>query len=199
MKTWITLFTLVIALPFTKARAETPPATGQTAAPVKTPTVQRPQVVEVTFGNAQLFAHQSVLRVSGQPKEQVVPVTSALLMIEWLMRDRLSLLGLFNLPLATQKIFVDGQIREEFNAPSVAAGVRLTAVRLDLFVDSRLELQLATLAGVTLGSRDGDKVFPMVAGRLHFANHAGFALYLGGAFAFKKDTMALLYGIGHRF
>lgn len=199
MKTWMTLPTLAVALAGTSAFADGPPAAGQTVPIGRTPPVKRPQVVEVTFGSAQLFAHQSVLRIGGQPKEQIVPVTSALLMIEWLMRDRFSLISLFNLPLATQKIFVDGQIREEFNAPSVAAGARITAVRLEVFVDSRLELQLAALAGVTVGSRDGDKIFPMAAGRLHFANHAGFALYLGGAFAFKKDTMALLYGIGHRF
>jgi len=58
---------------------------------------------------------------------------------------------------------------------------------------------VAALAGITLGRQYGDKLFPLVAGRLHFANESGFALDMGGAYAFHKDAAALLYGIGHRF
>jgi hypothetical protein len=77
--------------------------------------------------------------------------------------------------------------------------VRASALSIEVFAASRLELQLAARAGVTIGSSSGDVVVPLAAGRLHFANQAGFALYLGAAFAFRRDTVALLYGIGHRF
>lgn len=178
--------------------AQTLPATPCAPASCRPPAPSGEQRLEVTFGSAQLFNHQSVLS-AGRIEEQIVPVTSALFMVEWLLHDRLSLLTLFNLPLTTQKTVVDGMIQEEFVAPSVALGLRVSALRFDVFAGSRLEVQLAALGGVTVGSTSGDQIFPLAAGRFHFASSGGFALYLGGAFAFQRDTVAILYGIGHRF
>lgn len=171
-----------------EARPEPPPAPPP-----------RPHVLEVTFGASQLFNRQSIITKNGVVEEQVIPVSAALLMVEWLFHLRLSLLGLFNLPLDTQKVVIDGEAREEFVAPSLGLGVRGSALSVEVFAASRLELQLAALAGVTIGSSSGDVIFPLAAGRLHFHNQSGFALYLGGAYAFRRDTVALLYGIGHRF
>ncbi|MFT3921264.1 MAG: hypothetical protein QM778_01890 [Myxococcales bacterium] len=120
-------------------------------------------------------------------------------MLEWLAHPRIAVSSLFNLPLTTQKTVVDGALREEYVAPSVALGVRATALSIEVFEASHLELQFAALGGITIGSRSGDLVFPLAATRIHFSNPGGFALYLGTAFAFRKDTVALLYGIGHRF
>jgi hypothetical protein len=178
--------------------AQAQPSTACAPASCRPPAPGHEHRLEVTFGSAQLFNHQSTL-TAGRIEEQIVPVTSALFMIEWLLHDRLSVLTLFNLPLTTQKTVVDGMIQEEFVAPSVALGLRVSALRFDVFAGSRLELQLAALGGVTVGSSSGDQVFPLAAGRLHFASSGGFALYLGGAFAFQRDTVAILYGIGHRF
>lgn len=178
--------------------APTLPSTPCVPASCRSPAPSAEHRLEVTFGSAQLFNHQSIL-TAGRIEEQIVPVTSALFMVEWLLHDRLSVLTLFNLPLSTQKTVVDGMIQEEFVAPSVALGLRVSALRFDVFAGSRLEVQLAALGGVTVGSSSGDQVFPLAAGRLHFASSAGFALYLGGAFAFQRDTVAILYGIGHRF
>jgi len=178
--------------------AQALPSTPCAPASCRPPATSGEQRLEVTFGSAQLFNHQSVL-TAGRIEEQIVPVTSALFMIEWLVHDRLSVLSLFNLPLTTQKTVVDGMIQEEFVAPSVALGLRVSALRFDVFAGSTLELQLAALGGVTVGSSSGDQVFPLAAGRFHFASSGGFALYLGGAFAFQRDTVAILYGIGHRF
>ena len=160
---------------------------------------QTRQTIEVTFGSSQLFNHQSILAKSGRVESEIIPVTSALLMLEYLAHPRISVIQLFNLPLTTQKTVVDGQLREEFVAPSVALGARVTALSFEVFAESHLELQFAALGGFTLGSRSGDVVFPLAASRIHFSNGSGFALYLGTAFAFRKDTVALLYGIGHRF
>jgi hypothetical protein len=159
----------------------------------------REHVIEVTFGSSQLFIHQSILNKSGNVAREIIPVTSALIMIEWLFLRRFSLLSLFNLPLVTEKTVVDGQAREKFVAPSLATGLRFSAIRLDVFAHSKLEFQVAALVGFTLGGTDAAPVFPMAAGRIHFSNQAGFALYLGTAFAFQKDTVGVFYGIGHRF
>jgi hypothetical protein len=178
------------------ARAEQAPAAP--AAPAAAAPPPR-QYLEVTFGNSQLFAHQSFLGAAGTTREEIIPVPSALLMIEWLWHERFSALTFVNFPLDTQKVVVNGAVQESYDAPSLAVGIRVTAIRFEVFTASRLELQLAALGGVTVGSENGDKVFPLAAGRIHFCNRDGFALYLGGAFAFHKDTAALLYGIGHRF
>jgi len=185
---------LALTLCSGSARAEAPTPSPAPAAPI-----EERQTIEVTFGSAQLFNHQSILAKSGHVEREIIPVSSALLMFEWLFHDRFSMLSLFNLPLTTQKTVVDGQVREEFVAPSLALGARVAALRLEVFAQSRLELQLAALCGLTLGSRSGDLVFPLAAGRIHFSNQRGFALYVGTAFALRKDTVALLYGIGHRF
>jgi hypothetical protein len=187
------LFVLALICANLARAQEAPPAAQPKAA------APRRQVIEVTFGAAQLFNRQSIVEENGRLEEQVIPVSSALLMFEWLFHARFSALALFNLPLDTQKTVVDGESRDEFVAPSLSLGVRASALSIEVFAASRLELQLAALAGVSIGSSSGDVVFPLAAGRLHFANQAGFALYLGGAFAFRRDTVALLYGIGHRF
>jgi hypothetical protein len=174
----------------------TPPAPTCNCASKKLPD---PHVVEITFGSSQLFAHQSILGKGGEVKEHVIPVTSALMMAEWLMHPRLSLLSIFNLPLVTQKIIVDGAISEQYVAPSVAAGLRFSVLRMDIFRASQLDLQVAGLGGITIGSQNGDVLFPLVAGRIHLSNRDGFALYFGSAYAFQKDTVAVLYGIGYRF
>jgi hypothetical protein len=187
------------------ARAEAPAAPAPPPAPpvnrcacAETP-ARRPPVIEITFGSSQLFAHQSIAAKAGTVEESVIPVTSALVMVEWLLRPRLSVLSMFNLPLVTQKIFVNGEIREEYVAPSIALGARISAVQMEIFAATRLEVQLAALAGVTIGSQSGDVLFPLAAGRLHLSNRDGFALYFGAAYAFQKDTVAVLYGIGYRF
>ena len=208
----VALVSLVIAatsLRPTEARAETParpaaPGTPATPPPVNPcacaePPAPRPPKLEITFGSSQLFAHQSIAGKAGGVEENVIPVTSALMMVEWLLRPRLSVLSMFNLPLVTQRIFVNGEIREDYVAPSIALGARLSALRLEIFSDTRLELQLAALAGVTIGSQNGDVIFPLAAGRVHLSNRDGFALYFGAAYAFQKDTVAVLYGIGYRF
>lgn len=159
----------------------------------------REHVIEVTFGTAQLFNRESVSTDSGSVDGEVIPVSSALLMTEWLFMPQLSLVGLATLPLEEQAVLVDGELRYEFAAPSLALGVRGTLYGFQAFWDSTVELQLAAFGGRTLGSSSGDRFFPLLAGRLHVRTREGFALYIGGAYAFERVTAALIYGIGHRF
>ncbi len=156
-------------------------------------------VLELTFGNAQLFFTQSMLTPSGEIQDKIIPVTAALIMAEWLAHPRVSALSLVALPLEPQATVVDGEVREEYVAPSIALGARFSAFSFDVFRESALELQIATLAGRTMGSLRGDRFYPLIAGRLHFHTGSGFTLYLGNAYAFAEGTHSLLYGIGHRF
>lgn len=156
-------------------------------------------VLELTFGSAQLFFTQSLLTPSGELKDEIIPVTAAMLMAEWLAHPRFSVLTLFALPLEPQATVVDGEVREEYVAPSLALGVRGSLFSFDVFRESAMELQLAAMAGRTLGSLQGDRFYPLVAARLHFHTAEGFTLYLGNSYAFAEGTHSVLYGIGHRF
>lgn len=189
----------LVALTAAVARADTPEELPVGPACTCAPPPETRPVLEITFGSSQLFDHQSLLTNSGRVERRVIPISSALLMIEWLFHERFSVLSLFNLPLTTAKVVANGESREEFVAPSLALGVRASLLRIQVFKASHLELQAAALGGLTLGSTSGDVVFPLAAGRIHFSNPRGFALYLGSAFAFRKDTVAVLYGIGYRF
>lgn len=156
-------------------------------------------VLELTFGSAQLFFTQSMLTPVGEIQDKIIPVTAALIMAEWLAHPRLSVVGLVALPLETQSTVVDGEVREEYVAPSLAVGLRFSAFSFDVFRESALELQIAAMAGRTAGSLSGDRFYPLVAGRLHFHTGSGFTLYLGNGYAFAEGTHSVLYGIGHRF
>src|SRR5690606_719619 len=141
----------------------------------------------------------SGLSPSGQIQDQIIPVTAALLMAEWLAHPRISVLSLVALPLETQATVVDGEVRSEYVAPSAAIGARVSLFSFDVFRESAMELQLALMGGRTLGSVSGDRFFPLVAGRLHFHTGEGFTLYLGNGYAFAEGTHSVIYGIGHRF
>lgn len=156
-------------------------------------------VLELTFGSAQLFFTQSLRTPTGGVDSQVIPVTAALFMAEWLALPRLSMLTLVGIPLETQSTVVDGELRDEYVAPSAALGARVTLFSFDIFRESALELQLACLGGRTLGSLSGDRFYPLVASRLHFHTGEGFTLYLGNGYAFAEGTHSVIYGIGHRF
>lgn len=156
-------------------------------------------ILELTFGNAQLFFTQSLLTPSGEVRDEIIPVTAALLMAEWLAHARFSVLSMVALPLEAQATVVDGEVREEYVAPSIALGVRGSLFSFDIFRESALEFQLAAMVGRTLGSISGDRFYPLVAGRLHFHTDEGFTLYVGNGYAFAEGTHSVLYGIGHRF
>lgn len=186
--------------PTATATPQASPQAGANALPAnKTTPRLDDHVLELTFGNAQLFFTQSLLTADGQVRDQIIPVSAALLMAEWLIIPRLSVIGLVALPLETQATVVDGEARQEFVAPSAAAGARLSLFSFDVFKESAVEMQLAAMVGRTLGSLGGDRFYPLVAARLHFHTSSGFTLYLGNGYAFAEGTHSVIYGIGHRF
>jgi hypothetical protein len=103
-----------------------------------------------------------------------------------------------NLPLGSARtVLVDGTIKDEYAPASTLLGLVGTVARWDIRRNSRLEIQLGALAGRVLVS-DG-RYFPLTVARVHILQNQGFGLYIGTAFAFRVDTLALIYGAGHRF
>ncbi len=154
-----------------------------------------PRLWEFSFGTSQLFSGQLVEDLSID--QELLPTTSALFIGERLIARRWSLVGLFNLPLTPTRRVVDGELRSEFAAPSLAFGATWTPLMWGFMDKSRFEIQLALVGGGVL--KPGGDIFPLTAVRLRLLQDEGFALYLGAAFAFRVDTLALIYGVGHRF
>jgi hypothetical protein len=152
--------------------------------------------VEVSFGQAQLYISEYS---GGRSEEPLVPVSSALFLGEFLVSERFSAVALVNLPTTSHRTLVDGDVVEDYAAPAVALGVRASPLKQLVIRGAELELQVALLVGRTINSQEGDRFFPLLTTRVHFATPDGFTLYLGGATAFVKDTTALIYGVGHRF
>lgn len=156
--------------------------------------------LEISFGSSQLFIKQSIYGSASRLEQRVVPVTAALFLFEYLFLESFSAALVFNLPLETQRTLEpDGTIREEYAAPVLLTGVTWAPASFEFFKASRLEPQFAAQVGTTLGSELGDTVFPMVTSRMHFVSKQGFTLYLGASWAFQKETLALIYGLGYRF
>ena len=148
---------------------------------------------EFSFGTSQLFnAPNTELEL-----KNALPTTSALFIAERFMSQHFGLVGLFNLPLTAERQIVDGELIARFAAPSVALGGTWTPLAWDFRETSRFEIQFALMGGAVLAPRG--RFFPLMAARLHLLQDEGFALYAGTAFAVRVDTLALIYGIGHRF
>ncbi len=153
-----------------------------------------PTNVEVSFGTSQLFDSEQELT----PGADILPTTSALFIGEYALSMRWNVVGFFNLPLSSNRtITEDGRLKERFAAPALAVGALWTPLIWDFRPTSRLELQTALLGG-WVTQRNG-RFFPLGAVRLHMVQDEGFALYVGTAVAFRIDTAALIYGVGHRF
>ncbi len=55
-------------------------------------------VLEISFGSAQLFIEQPLTGAENAANSAVIPVASALVLVEWLAHPRLGVATLFNLP-----------------------------------------------------------------------------------------------------
>jgi hypothetical protein len=101
--------------------------------------------------------------------------------------------------LTTEKTIQDGVILEERVAPSTGLGGRFSLLQFDFRPRAILDLQATILVGRTIGSTQGDIFFPLLGGRVHVSRPTGFGMYLGLTWAFQKETLALFYGVSHRF
>ena len=157
------------------------------------------QILEISFGQSQLFIEPTQRQLESNSTVERLPTTSALFLAEWLFSEQMSLMGAFTLPLNTQQILIDGELYHEKAAPTASLGLRWSMLTLDVRKDTRFELQLAGLVGTSIGSQLGDLIFPTLGSRLVLLRLDGFGLYVGSTWSFRRDTFALIYGIGHRF
>jgi len=149
---------------------------------------------ELSFGTSQLFSSGFL---EDDQQGETLPTTSALFISEYFFSKRWGFVALFNLPLTPERTLRNGEVISRFAAPTLAAGLEWTPLSWDVREASRLEVQFALMGGAVLAP--SGRFFPLSALRLHLLQNEGFALYVGTAFAFRLDTLALIYGIGHRF
>jgi hypothetical protein len=148
---------------------------------------------ELSFGQSQLFDIPP-LEVASR---DAIPTTSAVFIYEHFLPWELHIVSLFNLPLSTTKVLTDTGVVERFAPPSLAFGLAWSGPGFAVKEFVRVEVQLGLLGGAVL-SRTG-RFFPLGSVRVAIRRTDGFGLYIGAAGAFRVDTVALVYGVGHRF
>ncbi len=154
--------------------------------------------IEVSFGNSELFSGGLDEVIAGD-LGSYVPARSALFLLERLFNERWSAVVAINMPLTAQPILVDGVLTQHSIAPSYLMGARWSPFVYEIETRAVFELQLATLLGRTFGSEEGDIFFPLVGVRTHISRPDGFAMYLGVMSSLRRETLALIYGVGNRF
>lgn len=158
-----------------------------------------PAQLEFSFGTAQKFFDQSVYEPGGFVSTRTLPVTTLLILGEWLMHPRASVMVHFDLPLEPRIRIADGEPTREYVAPSLSGGIRASAFTFRVLDQTRIEWQFAFLMGSTLADIGRETVFPTLGWRLHLRNKEGLTLYAGATFEFMLNRAALIYGVGQRF
>lgn len=158
--------------------------------------------IEVSFGFA-LMNIDSAFKTEKINDQEVrkYPVPSSCFLLEWLGFDRVTFGGMVNIPVNTSKEKSGNSVEEKNVATALGAGFTLIPLRFEPFSFSSFELQTGILGCTTVNSTSsrGNFIFPMTFFRFRVIARGGFSLYLGLSYAFQKDTLALLYGVGHRF
>jgi len=152
--------------------------------------------LEFTFGSTMVIVDQALF---GQTQERILPVKGSLFLGEYLWKPKLSVAGFVNVPTTPIRKLVDGDIVEQHSAGAVAAGFAFAPIEPQVSERATFKPQVALFGGRTFRSTRGDEWFPMAAVKLNMSTFEGFTMYVGGAYAFREDTLAVLYGVGHRF
>ena len=157
--------------------------------------------VEISFGSSLLFVEQPLSgREPCLENQRVVPTPSVLLLGEALVTDRVTVGGMLNIPTSTRKRVKDGELWEDHASLSVALGPTYRLVNVPVLEDRAVfGVQAGALVGRTIRATEGDQTFPLVVLRPSLSTPEGFSMYLGTAYAFRTETLALLYGVGQRF
>jgi len=164
------------------------------------PPARKRRHLEISFGSSVLILEQPLVGPGyEQGSERLMAVDSAMLLCEWLVTRKFTISGVANIPLVPLRKFKGDEVVEEHVSAVVALGPRWSPIEAHVFDSAWVAPQLALLLGRTLGSTEGDLFFPLSALRLHISTADGFTMHLGIAYAFRKDTLALTYGVGHQF
>lgn len=159
-------------------------------------------LLEFSFGSSLLYVEQPLLDgYTAVTESRVLPVTSVLVLGEWLIRPRWTIAGLLNLPTGPIRVLDESgeNYSEESSAAAVAIGGAHVPFQIRVGEKSVFQPQLGLMVGRTVNHSVKDSFFPMAVGRLHLHTGEGFSMYAGAAFAGRRDTLALIYVVGHRF
>jgi hypothetical protein len=157
--------------------------------------------IEISFGSSLLFIEQPLISQGFcLDNQRTVPIPSVLLLGEYFLRERLTLGVMLNIPTSPRRLLVDDELIEEHAAVTAALGLTHRPVQHLIWEDQAiLVFQYGVLGGRSIRSSRGDQYFPLVFVRPSIGTPGGFSMYLGTAYAFRNDTLALLYGVGQQF
>ncbi len=201
------LISLALTL-FSSAQAQEPSGEGEDhesglSLEVERARMEDPEdLFEFSFGSSLLYVEQPLLDgYSAVQDSRVLPVPSVLILAEWLIRPRWTLAALLNLPTGPIRVLSeDGHsYSEEASSAVVAVGGAYIPFQVRLNKKSLFQPQLGLMLGRSLNHSEQDTFFPLAVTRLHLHSGTGFSMYFGAAFAGRRDTLAFIYGVGHRF
>ena len=156
--------------------------------------------LEFSFGSSLLFVEQPLWNRHTQENEaQVMPVSSVLILGEYLLDSRWSLGTMLNIPTTTKRYIVDDAVVEEYSASSVGLGVAYKPI-VKSMLDDRVSfrLQTALMLGAAINSTE-HRFFPIAVVRPSLATPKGFSMYLGSALSLQVESIALIYGVSQLF
>lgn len=146
---------------------------------------------EVSFGTNQLFEGWF------RDANGVLPTTSALIINEWLITDRISLGLAFNLPMVPSRKVVDGKISESYSAPAILIGPAVDLLRFTVSKRAIFKTQVSLLMGSVI--KKEMPIFPLAAFRLKIETAEKSGVYIGISASLAIDSIGLIYGVSHRF
>lgn len=188
------------AEPDAPAPAEAKPAEPPKAAPCPCSDAKPARLehlVEFTFGTSQLFNRGPGSAVAGS---RILPTQAALLLAEYFFNEAWGLAAFLNIPLGSAQVVVNGELVTAVPDSVLAVGGRWAPLRFDIIQKRvRTEIQLSAFVGRTLSFTANDTFLPVVAARVHLHDNGGFAMYVGTSWAFLRESLSLIYGIGYRF
>ena len=154
--------------------------------------------LEISFGQSLLYLKTDP-SVNDDTRSRSLPMSSALFLGEWLLNRDFAYLSAITIPLTTQQTLVNGQLYHRKSSPTVSFGGRWSAFGFSASEETRCELQVAAMLGRTFNTDLSGRFFPTVGSRIIFLKNDGFSLYAGTTWSFTLETLALIYGVGHRF
>jgi hypothetical protein len=166
------------------------------------PPVESPEwKLELSFGSALLFAEQPLLGLDYDETEQrMVAVTSVMMLGEYLFTERFAFGTALTVPTTPRRRVVDSEVVEDHAASALSIGLTYKPVVLPILEErSVFQLELGLLGGRTIRRAEGNQYFPLLLVRPAITTPDGLSMYLGSAFAFQLDTLALIYGMSQRF
>lgn len=148
---------------------------------------------EISLGDSTLFKPAAAFEDVGS----VIPTSSFLFMGEYFFTYAWRAIAVVNLPISTEQVLVNGDLVLTKASPTFALGVNFSPWGVDFAEVRRFEIHIAAMGGMQINANPD--FFPLLAARLYLLHGEDIGLYVGSAFAFRLDTLALIWGLGYRF